>query len=217
MEILAGKVDWGEGHDSYPNLDLLVDRFPELRYRKVPAQGGHLYYGESSGYVNFYFHNNNERGFSGRTFVLLMEDDTGESVVGPWSSRSGAVNSIGLGPCVDVSMTEKLTDYNRGWTFYAGACALDLVNRNIAKIDIGRGFRRHLSSGETHPRYTPVTFPEGSYLYMIPTLSYDDIIYVPAVKYPNGEVWVKREEYLENHEDWLEQKMEPVFEVEFNV
>lgn len=213
MKIITGRVDWETHCDNTPHLELLVDRIPptsELRYTKTPAADGHIYYAEQDGYVNFHFYARPGRGCGGAIYTLTMTDGTQEKLLGPWSSRAGAVNTLGLGPVIDVSLIDKPKSYERGWTFYAGACTLELVESNIDKIDIGLEYAR-LNRYNEPWEGTEVTFPKGSGLLMLPTISIsgfcgNDLTYVPVVQYPNGDIWSKSLSTIDNHENWLEWK-----------
>ena len=134
MKVLNARVRWMQGYANSPTLEILVDRFPtesDYRYEHKPPAA---YYAEAEGSVRFFAYTGPGEGYGGREFEIRMKG-TGRRVtlVGPWSSRAGYMNSIGFGPCVDVSITEDPKAFARGHTFYSGAVTLELAQA-AAKI-----------------------------------------------------------------------------------
>ena len=125
MKVLRAKVEWSEGYDNHPSIILLVDEHPMDKI--VYTQKESFYYGEYNGLVSFFAYKIPGKGYGGREFTLLM--DTGEEKVlkGPWSSRAGVANRYGFGPVMDVAYTDKLEVFNRGYTLYAGACTVKII------------------------------------------------------------------------------------------
>jgi len=130
MKIIAAKIRWNNEWDNDPNLELLVDAFPDyslLRYEKR----GSLYYAELDGYVSFYAYSGPGDGFGGRTFPITIIDGTQVNLKGPWSSRAGCMNNAGFKKCVDVSFIDDRASYDRGYTFYGGHATLEICQKAI--------------------------------------------------------------------------------------
>ena len=210
LQIIKGRVNWWATCDNNPVLQLLVDHVPlatSLTYTKYPTNHGYLYYAEQDGYVRFYAYAQPGKGLGGSRYTLNIDDGTTETLIGPWSSRAGAVNTLGVGPVCDVSMTDSPKAYDRGWTFLATACTLAAVEASTDKIDIGSGYVRLDSYGKPREGCEYTAFPSGSRLLMLPNRSPSgDIIYIPVVQYPNGDIWTKSPSHIDNHENWLEWK-----------
>jgi len=155
MNVLAAKVNWCEQYDNNPNLELLVDAFPDhslLRYEKR----GSLYCTELDGYVSFYAYSRPDNGFGGRVFPITMVDGSKVDLKGPWSSRAGCMNDAGFKKCVDVSFIDDRAAYDRGYTFYAGHATLELCQGAVEKFlpDVCLVWLKKENNNEEH--YTPV-------------------------------------------------------------
>lgn len=124
MKLLKAKVQWNLEWANSPSLDLLVDHLPSLKEMQFEKKGG-SYYAENEGYVEFFHYNGPDRGFGGHHFHLTMKNGKEEILIGPWSSRAGAMNSK-FGPCVDVSITDNPQDYEAGY-FCAGHVTLSIA------------------------------------------------------------------------------------------
>lgn len=134
MKVLNISVDWHVGWANNPTIKLLVDKIPhhdELRYSR---EGG-IWYAELDGYVSFYSWQGpgNEGGFGGREFKIKTTSGRGITLKGPWSSRAGDVNREGFGPCLDVSMTDKMDAWERGYTFNAASATKKVVQEALKK------------------------------------------------------------------------------------
>lgn len=189
MNILKGRVNWKDGWDNNPRLELLVDEIPSkdsLRYE----ERNDLYYAEHNGYVSFYFYTQPGNGFGGTIFDIVMKNGTERSLKGPWSSRAGVANRLGFGPCLDVSLTDKLEAFERGYTFYAGHCSLELIKKAMNRIEIGSGYGFEKPHWSVHKEFV---FPEGSKLAFYKYESDEDIVYEPVVLFPDGDIWIKDE------------------------
>jgi hypothetical protein len=179
-----------EGYANDPTLEILVDKMPDrsdLRYKKE----GILYYAELDGYVSFFCYRGPGEGFGGRGFEITMEDGSQELLKGPFSSRAGVMNAAGFGPCVDVSITDNPESYERGYTFYAGHVTLKLIEDMKHIVEIGSGYHRKCGSGCVKEDEEFVEFPEGSVFTFFDQDDGSDVWYSPAVRFPNGKVWVK--------------------------
>ena len=128
MKLLDAKINWYEESDNSPTFELLIDKFPDRNLLRYQEKNG-IYYAELEGFVSFFSYSGPDKGFGGRKFPITMMDGSKKELIGPWSSRAGAVNSIGFGPCVDASITKKLEDFKRGYTFFASAVTLDIVKQ----------------------------------------------------------------------------------------
>jgi len=187
MKLLKAKVDWAEEYANDPTIKILVDGMPklsDLRYH----QKGSLYYSELDGYVNFYYYNSPGRGFGNRSFELVMANGEKKTLKGPFSSKAAIMNETGFGPCLDVSIIDSLTSYERGYTFYAGHVTLDFIERSKHIVEIGEGYHKKCGSGVTKSQEEFVEFPKGSSFIFY---KQHDECYSPAVLLPDGEVWVK--------------------------
>jgi len=188
MNILKGKVDWADGWANEPTIKILVDKMPDLADLRYEEREG-LYYAELGGYVSFYYYVRPGDGFGGRVFNITMKDGSKKALRGPWSSRAGAMNRFGFGPCLDVSMTDNPESYERGYTFFASACTLELVMDAMDRIDIGPGYGFNKPSWASNTEEFP--FPDGSKFHLEECDDGSDIIYIPAVQLPDGEIWMK--------------------------
>jgi len=107
MQVLDGRIDWNEGYGNDPELQVLVDEIPSpIEFDAYERSSGTVYFGSKDGYCRYFYHDpSNEDGFGGSSFTLLMSDGSEKVIKGPWASRAGAMNELGLGPCVDVRIT----------------------------------------------------------------------------------------------------------------
>jgi len=145
MKLISAKVDWMEGFANKPNLILTVDHIPKrdnMRFR----QSGNFYYAELEGYVTFFYYERPGAGYGGSTFSLKMVDGTTKSLIGPWSSRAGSLNTV-FGPCVDVTIIEESNGYRM-----AGAVTLEVAEK--AAEMAGARLQRVVDQGDI--RYDPV-------------------------------------------------------------
>jgi len=205
MEILRGIIDWNELWANGPSIKLIVDKLPDykdLRYTRHPAtdklsrERGHIYYAELGGYVSFYYYSRPDEGYGGRKFPLSMEDGSTRILVGPWSSNSMSVNRLGLGPCVEVTITDDEKVWDRGYTFYASAATIALIEKYIDRITFGTQYAKRMHT--TKKITGAVTlFPQGSTLQILP-VEWNGIHYVPMVLFPDGTLWTKLERDLNN-------------------
>lgn len=163
--IIDARVDWQEKYSHPPRMDILVESIQdELLYEKHLVGDDHiLYYGESpEGYVNYYVHNPaDQSGFGGRLFRFKLYNGTTEVVRGPWSSRAGIVNKLGIGPVVDVAITDDQDRFETGRslsraavTIRAAKCAIDLAEGASHLEQIGRF--------NNEPYWIPIRGGEGN-------------------------------------------------------
>lgn len=131
MTPLDAKVRWNPDLLNPPTLQILVDHLP-LMEKMVFTQLGQLYYGENEGLVDFFFHNpQDQRGYGGRLFHLMLDTGTVITLKGPWSSRSGVMNKAGFGPCMEASLVSERDSFDRGHTFTSCAITVELTREII--------------------------------------------------------------------------------------
>ena len=128
MNIISARVNWHSEYDNSPTFEILVDKFPDRKDFRYKEKNG-IYYAELEGLVSFFYYRSPGNGYGGQKFSIVMEDGTKKDLIGPWSSRSGAVNSIGFGPCLDVFLTNNPESYKRGYTFSASAVSFELAKK----------------------------------------------------------------------------------------
>ena len=76
-------------------------------------------------------------GYAGRHFTIMTEN--GEHVLkGPWSSRSGVMNSEHplaiANPCTEIGLTDKEKTFEKGFTYYSSATTVELLNTILTKV-----------------------------------------------------------------------------------
>jgi len=178
MRVIAGRVDWMPRWANRPELKLLVDRICGIDEMVFSERDG-LCYAELDGDVHFLYDDpSNPQGFGGREFKIRMVDGSERILSGPWSSRAGVANMRGFGPCVDAMLMDDQRQWQKGYTFVAGHCTVEMVRKAKDIIEIGEG------CGE-------FVFPMGSVFTLAEILDGGDLRFDPAVRLPNGSLWVK--------------------------
>ena len=76
----------------------------------------------------FSYHGEPGRGFGGHTYRLPMVDGSTATLIGPWSSNSQAMNTLGMKPSKEVTIQGR---YNM-----ADAMTLDAINILLAPLDM---------------------------------------------------------------------------------
>ena len=76
----------------------------------------------------FSYHGKPEAGFGGHTYHLPMVDGSTATLIGPWSSNSHAMNTIGMKPSKEVTIQGR---YNM-----AGAMTIKEINLLLAPLDM---------------------------------------------------------------------------------
>lgn len=189
MKLIDARINWSKNYDNSPTLQLLVDKIPPLENLRYQERNG-IFYSELEGYVSFFYYRSAGEGYGGRKFLITMTDGTKKELIGPWSSRAGAVNSVGFGPCVDVSIADNLESYKRGYTFLAGAVTLDITKQaaKIADCDLVCEFEQDRTtvkmSGEQSRALREVVseFSDISILSTLKYPVYGDVVIHPFVK-----------------------------------
>jgi len=149
MEIIKAKINWRLGWNTGPQLEILVDKIPkDLHYQYKDG----MFFGEKDGYVSFFAHNGgdeNQKGYGGRVFSIVMKDGTRKDLKGPWSGRSGVTNKLGFTPCVEVSITEDPEEFETG-ILCTGAITVTLAEEAIGKFTKARLVRVEKWEGEIY-------------------------------------------------------------------
>lgn len=138
MKAIHAKVDWNKRWANSPRLKLLVNKIPEdLVYKKKEFDNGTFWVAEKDGLVRFFWENpKNKEGYAGHTFILDTEDGEEYRLTGPWSSRSGCINiEFPDIQCLEVSITDKISAWEMGYTFYSGAVTLEFAQEVIDEMD----------------------------------------------------------------------------------
>lgn len=151
-KILDAKIDWAEKWDNSPKLMLLVDEFPNDADFLYRFNKGLWFARNKEGWVKFYSHDGsdeNRNGFGGSSFTIKTKE--GEKVLkGPWSSRASYANTIGFPLCLEVSITDKRGDFERGYTFFFGYnITFTVLKRVVKKFLLGCCILTQLEHGET--------------------------------------------------------------------
>lgn len=157
--ILDARVDWNDDIVNPPRLEILTDSIPDsLVYEKIDLDEGVLYYGElDRGYVRYYVHNpDNETGHSGRQFTFEMKDGSTERVTGPWSSRAGVVNALGLGPVVDIGITDDFDHFEEDVTLQVGTITLSAAKQAVDLVQEASHLERITQFNGDEPYWVPV-------------------------------------------------------------
>lgn len=136
MNIQEATVDWSETYDNDPTLRVVVDKAPDLNslpHVAVPLDGATMYVALQDGVCHFLYSNGDKSGYGGRVFDLTMADGSVKQVKGPWSSRAGVVNSLGLlgwPGVVEVHHKETEGDYPDLW-YHGMSLSVDLVEPHL--------------------------------------------------------------------------------------
>lgn len=160
MEVLDAKVNWYLGYANDPELELLVDRFPGLEEFEF-EQRDDCWFAEKDEAVYFLHHSGkdeNEGGFYGAEFRLRTKTGEVKALLGPWSSRAGVMNKVGFTPCLDVSYTDEVEAFKRGY-FTGGHVTLHLALHVIKRFLPGIHLAR-IEEEDGEVRYVPSLSPE---------------------------------------------------------
>lgn len=139
MRVLRAKINYNDGYCNNPELQVLVDKIPELKdldykviRRKDCGTGMNLYLAEKEGYVNFmaWSGKGNDNGCCGMEWQIIVN---GKPVLvrGPWSSRSGVMNMFFKTQCMEVAITDNAESFEKGYTFIAGALTVEKVLKEV--------------------------------------------------------------------------------------
>ena len=108
----------------------LWNRQSSFVYDVIHTKRGDMYFAEDpmTGRVRYFFYNQPGHGFGGSTYRLPMVDGSTATLIGPWSSNSHAMNTVGHKPSKEVNIDSK---YNM-----ADAMTLDAINILLAPLDM---------------------------------------------------------------------------------
>lgn len=180
MKIVSAQVNWDLG--TRPVLGIIVDKIPnpeDLRY----VRSNHLWYAELDGYVSFFSWREKEGdngGFGSNKYDITMVDGRKKTLIGPWSSRAGAMNQCGFGPCVDVDLYEEGTPWLVG-----RAVSLAFASEAIAQCPLP--YAEILA----YKRFNPPKIGDimGVVLSLRP--HHDEPVWDPALVLRDGHYWHK--------------------------
>jgi len=160
---LAARVDWKEEYLNDPKLRVLVDEIPSRSELRFERHDDGLWYAEKDGYVEYFAWNgpDNEGGFAGQCYEITTVDGDNITLKGPWSSRAGALNKRGFGPCIDVSLTTRPEVFERGFTFQAGSLSLEAAKQAVDLIDEVSHLERVIKFDYKEPYWRPVRATGG--------------------------------------------------------
>lgn len=161
MEIEDAEVDWKEDYGNDPKLVLYVDEIPErseLRFEGSKEEG--LWYGEhEDGYVSFFsWSGGQQNGYNGRHYEIETVDGEEVTLKGPWSSRAGAMNLKGYGPCLDVTYRTSPNQFGGR----SGAVSLEAAEEAIDEFLDGVELERVEKFDEDEPYYVPTKIDEDT-------------------------------------------------------
>lgn len=176
MKIIDSWVVWDWNR---PILRIVVDKTPDLadlRYTRSDS----LWYAELDGYVSF-FHwlekEGDNGGFGSAKYDITMVDGRKKTLLGPWSSRAGALNQRGFGPCVDVDL------YANGKAWLVGRA----VTLAFAREAIKRCLPPH--TPDAARGLHPPNIVTGVTLDLRP--NHDEPVWDPALVLYDGSCWHK--------------------------
>lgn len=133
MKVLKASVDWKCAYANHPGLRILVDRIPGWE-EMLFEEKENCYFSECEGFVKFFYYRNPGDGFGGRHFSIKMKNGEEKILIGPWSTNSGRMNTIGFTPSIEVSITDEPKVWERGHTFWAGAITLELAEKVLEEF-----------------------------------------------------------------------------------
>ena len=132
MLIIDSSINWMEDWDNHPTIDMEVDKLPnrkDYRYRAYPVAGGTLYVSDNTEIISFFYHDkNDETGYGGSSFTLIMEDGSEVTIKGPWSSNGTAVERVTGVSSVCAHVKERVTGE------YAGATSCHIPEKLAREI-----------------------------------------------------------------------------------
>ena len=161
MRILDARVRWNDKVGNEPELEILVDRIPSMQefihQRYILNKGSAtLYLGYLGDVAHFFVSTKDKEGFAGRTFTInVFDDDTGEikqeKVKGPWTSRTGVVNTV----VEDSKHCTEVVAYEGSWNITGTPIAIRAsVARRVTEKFADAELRKELKfKGEVY--YTP--------------------------------------------------------------
>lgn len=196
IKITEVSIDWSANYGNRPRLTIRateesLPRDADRLWRRRDV----IWYSELGGVATWLCHSGddvNEGGFGGSTYVIRMEDGSSKTLVGPWSSRAGVVNGLGLGPVINCVLLDSV-------------CARRSIGllRSVVADAIGAGLgvvADFLPNRDVWPKTDApdVRFPPGSRIALYEeswsspsSPDFQEIVYEPIVILPNGVTWRK--------------------------
>ena len=116
MEIKDMRVDWMQGYGNHPRIEILVNKIPDFPFEEFKfVKKGKIYYAEKEGIAKFFSYPGDSpgEGFGGSKFEITLKNGDKKTLIGPWSSNSGYVNSLGFGPVINVGIEDSKEKWNR--------------------------------------------------------------------------------------------------------
>lgn len=126
MEIISASINWYERYVNNPVLKIETSEAAVRGHNDfVYEEKDGCYFAEKDGFVSFFYYQAPGEGFGGSHFTLNMKDGTKKTLIGPWSSRAGAMNCRFEQQCLDVVYNNNL----------GGACTLETAQEAIKWIN----------------------------------------------------------------------------------
>lgn len=212
MKITGGTIDWSATYSGSPRLLITVEGDPDaegvrpfiyesrrvmcdsLSGEQIGAAGGSietpntLYYAERDGFVRYFVEvPDNQHGYGGSVFNVVMTDGTKRAIKGPWSGNPGSVRAAGFPDVIDVAVVmSKYSHLGRSVTVAALTPQLDKITIPAFDPTVGWGWA---AGGPWYEVNGPrVDFPEGSMCCLVMNRHG---FREPAVLLPNGKIWRK--------------------------
>ena len=122
--------DWELRLEIPKHLHELWNRQSSFVYDVIHTEQGDMYFAEdsSTGRVRYFFYNGPSHGFGGHTYKLPMKDGSTATLIGPWSSNSEAMNSVGHTPSKEVNIDSK-------WNM-ADAMSVTAINKLLLPLEM---------------------------------------------------------------------------------
>lgn len=161
---LQGMLDpFGRRYSNVPTITVYVDRLPTGFLWETDGKGSY-YATNGEGWVKFLFHSGEpkiQQGFGGSKFDLEMRDGSLTTLIGPWSSRAGAMNTT-FPHCVEVTCKEPTDRYGGTVGFALELAKAAEVCKMIRPVDrdgaalFGVALAQVRGEGSGDIRYDPV-------------------------------------------------------------
>lgn len=198
MRILGGTIDWHPGYSNRPRLVLELADWPDQSafvYRRVPfttqdwdgrAVRSSIYYAEHDGAVDFVSYRGQGGGYGGQPFRLQMADGSVAELIGPYSSRAGVVNGLGLGPVMDVASNVPCGGHHV------------LLSRVVAAVESGLifvpdyilpGWAAYARKSGEHDVHFPAGTKAGLHRFVCED---GEPVWYPRAVLPDGSTWDKQ-------------------------
>lgn len=120
MKALKAKINWYDNFVNSGRLCILTEEpHPDIS-EFCFIKRNDCYWAQHDGWVWFFHYSAPGNGFSGYKFNIHVYGDTMEELIGPWSSNSAYMESIGFPPSVPVHFTNDINSWEKGYTFTSG-------------------------------------------------------------------------------------------------